>query len=243
MRLDRNLGFAGGMNRGIDTALRRGADAVLTLNNDMVVEPGFVEPLVTALADGPEAGAACAQILFADDPPRVWYAGARYDPRRGYQGRQLGYGGPPLLATTPPFETERACAGAMLVPRSVLERVGTFDEALFAYAEDTDWSLRTRAAGYRLLVVPASVVRHAVSAASGGESSPATIYYDLRNSLAVAERHAPLGGIGTRRRRLVAIAAHLVQALLSTRKAAGVEAVRDAWRDLRAGRTGERGAA
>ena len=90
-------------------------------------------------------------------------------------------------------ETDRACGAAMLVPRAVLEEVGVFDPALFAYSEDTDWSLRARAAGYRLYVVPASRVWHKVSAASGGESSPTALYYDLRNALVVAERHAPLG--------------------------------------------------
>ena len=239
VRNERNLGFAGGMNTGIGVALDRGADAVLTLNNDMVVEPDFVGPLVTALASERRVGAACAQILFADDPPRVWYAGARYDPRRGYQGRQIGYGGPPR-APAAPYETDRACAGAMLVPRPVLEVVGLFDESLFAYAEDTDWSLRAHAAGYRLLVVPASVVRHRVSASSGGESSPATLYYDLRNGIVVAERHAPLGLIGTLRRRAVSVAAHALQALLSTRRRAGLRAVLEAHRDVRARRLGER---
>ena len=59
----------------------------------------------------------------------------------------------------------------------MLEKVGVFDPELFAYSEDTDWSLRAREAGYRHYVVPASRVWHKVSAASGGESSPTTLYY------------------------------------------------------------------
>lgn len=240
LALESNRGFAGGMNAGIRVALEAGADAVLTLNNDMTVEPGFVEPLASALAVDRQAAAACPQILFASEPARVWYAGARYDPRRGYQGRHTGYGRPPLSSDAPPYETERACGGAMLARRDALEAVGLFDEALFAYAEDVDWSLRARAAGYHLLVVPASVVRHRVSAASGGESSPATIYYSLRNGLVVAERHAPLGWLGTRRRRSAAIVAHFAQALLSGRSRDGIRAVLEALRD-RTGRLGARG--
>jgi GT2 family glycosyltransferase len=238
--LERNLGFTGGMNAGIRIALEGDAEAVLLLNNDMTVAPGFVQPLVDALVRHEGVAAACSQVLFAGEPPRVWYAGARYDPRRGYQGRQLGYGGRPLPATRAPFETERACAGAMLVPRGVLEAVGVFDETLFAYAEDTDWSLRARAAGLRVLVVPASLVRHAVSSSTGGEGSPTAIYYTLRNSLVVAERHAPLRASATWRRRLVLVAAHLSQAVLSRRKAAALAAVGQAWRDFHRGRLGER---
>jgi GT2 family glycosyltransferase len=242
VRLPENVGFAGGMNAGIRAALERGAGAVVTLNNDMEVEPGFVGPLVDALAADGRAAAACAQILFADEPARIWYAGAPYRARRGHSGRNTGYGRPPLDAATPPFETPRACGGAMLVGREVLESVGLFDESLFAYAEDTDWSLRAAAAGRHVLVVPASVVRHAVSASSGGEASPDTIYYALRNGLVVAERHAPRGPVGTWLRRGEALAAHLAQALLSDTRRSGARAVRDGWRDFRRGRLGARAA-
>ena len=83
----------------------------------------------------------------------------------------------------------------MLVPRQVLEEVGVFDPELFFYSEDTDWSLRAREAGYRHYVVPASKLWHKVSVTSGGENSPTTLYYGIRNTIAVCERHAPLGAV------------------------------------------------
>ena len=126
----------------------------------------------------------------------------------------------------------------MLVTREVSERVGLFDDDLFAYAEDTDWSLRARREGLHCLVVPESVVRHAVSGSSGGESSPTSIYYSLRNSLVVAERWAPLGVTRTWLRRLEAVAAYAAQVLLAGRRADGLRAVRAAWRDFRRGRLG-----
>jgi GT2 family glycosyltransferase len=61
VRLDANLGFAGGMNAGIAAARSDGASHVMLLNNDTVVEPGFLEPLVAALA------ADDAVALFASD--------------------------------------------------------------------------------------------------------------------------------------------------------------------------------
>jgi hypothetical protein len=240
VRLAGNLGFAGGMNAGIRAALAAGADAVLLLNNDMEVEPGFVEPLVAAVAGDPSCAAACAQILFEGEPPRIWYAGARFGARRGHSGRNVGYGQPPLPAATPPYPTDRACGGAMLFTGEVSARVGLFDDELFAYAEDADWSLRARRDGLHCLVVPASVVRHAVSGSSGGESSPTSIYYSLRNSLVVAERWAPLGTLRTWLRRLEAVAACVAQALLSGRRADGLRAVHAAWRDFRRGRLGPR---
>lgn len=240
VRLPTNFGFAGGMNAGARAAFARGAEAAVLLNNDMEVEPDFVEPLVAALRADPSAAAACAQILLTGEPPHIWYAGALFDPRRGHHGRNTGYGKPPLPPAAPPYATDRACGGAMLFTAATYERLGLFDEALFAYAEDTDWSLRARRAGLHPLVVPGSIVHHAVSASSGGESSPATLYYDLRNSLVVAERWAALGLVGTWLRRCEAVAAHAAQALLSHRRRDGLRAVRDGWRDFRRGRLGQR---
>ena len=238
IRLDRNTGFSGGVDTGIRAGIERGAEAVLLLNNDIVVEPGFLEPLVEALRPG--VAAVCSQILFADAPDRIWYAGASFRPRRGHHGRNIGYGEPPLPADRHPYEVDCACGGAMLIARSALEQVGLFDERLFAYREDLDWSLRARAEGLRILLVPASVVRHAVSSSSGGASSPTSLYYDTRNGLVVSERHAPLGRVGTWVRRLDSVAAHLAQAALSSRKAAATRAVAEGFRDAVGGLLGER---
>jgi GT2 family glycosyltransferase len=239
IRLAENRGFAGGVNVGLRDALSEGAEHVLLLNNDATVEPGFLEPLVAAASET-GVGAACSQILHAEPPHRIWYAGASYDPRRGHQGRHRGFGEPALPASVPPYETDRACGGAMLVPRRAAERVGMLDEALFAYAEDVDWSLRARGAGLSIVVVPASVVYHRVSAASGGASSPNTLYYALRNGLVVAERAAPLGRIGSARRRAEAAAAFGIQALRSPWPRRGLGAVVAALRDARRRRLGKR---
>jgi GT2 family glycosyltransferase len=239
IRLEENRGFSGGVNAGLEAALADGADHVLLLNNDATVEPGFLEPLVAAASE-PGVGAVSSQILHSDPPHVVWYAGASYDPRRGHQGRHEHYGEPRLPASASPYPTDRACGGAMLVPRAAAEGVGELDDDLFAYAEDVDWSMRARAAGLSILVVPASVVFHTVSAASGGASSPTTLYYALRNGIVVAERYAPKGPIGTWARRAVATGAVAIQALMSRNRIAGLRAVASGLADAVRGRLGPR---
>lgn len=233
IRNERNLGYAGGMNVGIRAALERNADAVLLLNNDVEVEPGAVATLAAHAAG---AGAVCPLITFAHDPETVWYAGARFDPRRGYNGRHRGFG-EPAARFTEIVETDRACGAAMLIPRTAVETVGLLDESLFAYQEDTDWSLRARKAGLSIRVVPAARVRHKVSATTGGEGSPAALYYSVRNTLEVSERHAPLGRLGTWRRRTVIILAYSLQALRA-RKPSRLKAVANGWRDFSGRRRG-----
>ena len=159
------------------------------------------------------------------------FAGGRFDPTRGYNGRLIGHGERLSQVLASVHESDWACGAAMLVPRRALEAVGMFDESLFAYVEDLEWSLRARSRGYCITVVPDSRVWHSVSASTGGESSPTALYYDVRNMLVVMERHATLGAMGTWRRRIVTVGAHVVQAVVSCREP--VEGVRSVWRGFR----------
>ena len=158
-----NLGFAGGNNVGIRRALDRGAEWVLLVNNDALVEPGLVEALSAAAAARPDAGVLACKVLFADSD-RLWYAGAGFDPILG-RSRHEGFGEPDAPGAL--ADTRRATGAAMAVSRAAIEAAGLLDEELFLYAEDLEWSLRIAEAGFAVVYVPEARVRHRVSAASG----------------------------------------------------------------------------
>ena len=239
--LEQNQGFSGGMNAGARRALELGAEHLLFLNNDIEVDPAFVTGLVEEAARRPDAGALCPKIYLMDPPDRIWYFGARLDPSKGYNGAHVGFNQVDDGRFSEVSETGRACGAAMLVPQAVLDDVGLFDDELFLYADDTDWSLRARNAGYRLYVVPDSRIWHKVSASTEGEGSPMTLYYSTRNTLHVLERHAPLGLVRTWRRRAVVLLAHAAQALRLPARREALGAIAAGWRDFRRGRLGPRG--
>ena len=242
IELPANAGYTGGMNAGLRRVLDLGEDYALVLNNDVELAPDAIGALVDTAQRSADVAALSPVINFADRRDLVWYAGSTFDPGRGYNGRLVGYEEPGEAHDSVVRDTDVACGAAMLVPRTVLERLGLFDEPLFAYGEDAEWSLRATKAGYRLLVVGASRAWHRVSASSGGEGSPAALYYSTRNLLAVCERHAPLGHIGTWRRRIVLLGAHLAHALRTRQRRAAVRATLNGWRDFRRGRFGPRAA-
>jgi GT2 family glycosyltransferase len=230
LRTGANLGFAGGNNAGIARAFERGADWVLLVNNDATAEPGLAGALERAAAQRPDAGLLACTILEPDGAT-VQYAGASFNARLGYSGR---------VSTVVPGSVRdvgRADGAALAVSREAVERAGMLDESLFMYVEDVDWSLRIRAAGFAVVLVPDARVRHKGSAASGGSASTTNLYYDTRNTIVVAERHAP-GLRGPRR--AVIVAAHLVLALSHSTRREAIRAVLAGWRDARAGRLGQR---
>jgi GT2 family glycosyltransferase len=232
-----NLGFAGGSNVGIRRALERGADWVLLVNNDAAVEEGLEAALERAAAARPDAGLLACKVLF-EDGATVMYAGASFRAWLGYSGRRDGFGGPDRFHEL--RDVGRADGAAMAVSRAAAERVGLLDEGLFAYVEDVDWSLRMRAAGLAVVLVPDAVVRHKGSASTGGGASTANLYYSARNTILVAERARPLPfGVRSLRRGVV-VATHLLQAVSHPAPGQAMSAVVEGWRDARAGRIGPR---
>jgi GT2 family glycosyltransferase len=153
MALAENRRFAGGNNVGVQRALAAGADAVMLLNNDTEADPALIERLLLALDQDPAAGAASPLIYLAAPRDRIWYAGARLvvplglAAHRGLRSREHGQ----YRAVE---ETGYLTGCCLVARREVWEKVGLLDERYHIYAEDSDWSLRVRAAGYRLLFVP-----------------------------------------------------------------------------------------
>ncbi|MDQ3670477.1 MAG: glycosyltransferase family 2 protein [Actinomycetota bacterium] len=242
LRSDENLGYAGGNNLGIRRALARGADWILLLNNDTVADAGIAGALEAAAGARPDAGVLACKVLFADAPERLMYAGGRFDTLLGYSGRLQGHGQPDDGRFDTLREVDRATGEAMAVSRAAIELVGPLDESLFAYVEDVEWCLRIRAAGCAVLFVPEARVWHRGSASTGGTRSTANLYYSARNTLAVVERHRPLPRGLRGLRRGVVVGTHLAQALAHPRRRAALRAVREGWRDYRAGRLGPKAA-
>lgn len=182
-----NLGFAAGNNRGMERALADGADHVMLLNNDTVVEPGFVEPLLDAAERTDGVGFASPTIMYADDPEKVWFAGSEVDWRTGWVTHAQLTAAPAtsVIASTP---TVTGCC--LLAPRGVWESVGLLDERFFLIWEDADWSMRARRAGHVGIVVGEARIRHKVSASFQRSAPGVGEFYFVRNGLLFIHKHA-----------------------------------------------------
>ena len=189
IRLRENRGFAEGNNVGIERALREGVSHVLLLNNDTLVEPEFIRPLLDGL-DGHKAGVVGPKICHHPDVTRIWFAGGRIDWRTGRQWH-LGAGELDGGRWNRAREVDYITACCLLAPARVFREVGTLDERYFIYFEETDWNLRAGRKGHRRWYVPDSRIFHKVSRAMR-TGSPASDYYYARNRLLLFLDHAPI---------------------------------------------------
>ena len=182
---DRNLGFAGGANAGIGSL--DDIDAVALVNNDAVVGPGWLAPLVRVLDDDPSIGAASPKIRFIG---RAVINNVGTILRPDWYGIDRGFDEPDDGRFDEAEDVEAWCGGAVILRADYLRESGLFDDRLFLYYEDLELSLRGSEAGWRFRYVPESVVEHEHSATAVSGSDFAE-YYKERNRLLVVARHAP----------------------------------------------------
>jgi GT2 family glycosyltransferase len=177
-----NLGYSGGNNAGIELAMAHGAEVVVVINNDTLVEMDFLSPLVAAVADGPVA--ATPDIRYASDRDTSWYRGAVLDrttarPRHLQPHEQS--------ADRDPIPTGLLTGCCIAASTRTWRAVGLFDDDYFLIFEDSDWSMRAHAAGITTVVVPESRLVHKVSRSFRG-STDAT-YFFTRNGLRFSRRY------------------------------------------------------
>lgn len=184
-----NGGFTGGNNLGFIEARQFEPDYVFLLNNDTTIEADCIAKLVAEAARDPRIGLLNPRIWRGDDRTKLWFGGSKFSLWTGrvhQVGRKKsGDHGLPTACDIP-FAT--GCA--LLIPITVLDRVGPLDDSLFAYAEDLDLSLRARAAGYRIRYVPTASIWHFESASFRRSGSGALHqYFAARNELRVIGRY------------------------------------------------------
>lgn len=182
LELGHNLGFVQGNNIGLGWAIGKGFDFALLLNNDTWVSPEFLTLLVAALRADDRVAAAGPTIYYADQPDVIWSAGGEIDWNRGRTDmRSMDERDHGQLGSTP-REVDFVTGCALLVRLAVVSRIGLLDPRFFAYYEETEWCLRMRRAGYRILHVPGAKIWHRITP-QAREASPRVAYYMARNRL------------------------------------------------------------
>ena len=183
-----NIGFAGGNNVGIKIAIEGGADFIMLLNNDTIVDKDFMQPLIGLAKADNTIGFQSCKIYFYSQPKNFWYAGgilkvnSGYCIHRGIMEEDRGQ-------YDKVEETELATGCMMFATREVIERVGLLDDNLFIYYEDADWCMRARKLGLRNMYNPNAIIWHKVSVTNKIDS-PFFLYFTMRNKIIFIRKHS-----------------------------------------------------
>jgi GT2 family glycosyltransferase len=189
IRREDNGGWAGGNNTGIRYALEHGADWVLLLNNDTIVDPRIMERLLTAAEQFPDYGVIGPIICYMDEPENVMTDGVRFN-RPGYPGffERLPV---PAAKTDPPSvepcDIVNGCC--MMISRRVFEQAGLIDERFFIIHEESDFCLRALQAGFKCGILAEPLVWHKGGSWFKQTGKGLKRYYDARNLILLLQKH------------------------------------------------------
>jgi GT2 family glycosyltransferase len=190
-----NLGYAAGMNLGVERALAGGATHVALLNDDVTVPAGWIDGLLAewSTQPGERLGAVQPMLMFPTDPPTENSLGVEL----GRDGAGVDIGrGTPLPVPPDPSATAHGLTmftgGAVMLSAAFLADAGGFDPRFFLYYEDVDLALRGAEHGWRYRCVPTVQVTHIGSASTTAVPEIAAFFRE-RNRLWVLIRHRPWG--------------------------------------------------
>lgn len=186
IRLERNLGFAQAVNRGIETAQ---ADWIAILNNDVTLSPAWLETLLAA-AKKEDAWFATGKTLNASDPSRI---DAAFDAiSRGACACRCGSGRQDGPFWNQPCRIRMAPMTAAVFQRRLFEEIGSLDAGFESYLEDVDFGIRCAIRSRWGVYVPAATAYHQASS-TWGQWNKYSVHLIARNQLLLKAKY--FGGL------------------------------------------------
>jgi GT2 family glycosyltransferase len=186
--LGRNTGFAWAVNRGIEEAQ---ADWIAILNNDVTLDPGWLQNLLHAAEESEAPVAerkwfAAGKVLSAANSSLI---DATFDEvSRGGCAWRCGAGLPDAPVWNEPRPIRMAPMTAALFRADLFREIGPLDEAFESYLEDVDFGLRCSLRGFAGVYVPSAVAYHRGSATLGRWNSD-TVRLISRNQVLLTAKH------------------------------------------------------
>jgi len=197
IRNDRNYGFTGGCNRGIQQALKDADDYVLLLNNDTVVAPDFLEQMIKVAEADSSIGIAGAKIYsygterlqFVWGGFNYWFGQPTYTPTFVIEGFSKGPLDKGQYGKLKNVEWASGCS--LLIKSDVIKKIGFLEESFFALLEEVEYCTRARKNNYRVVYVPKARVWHKWGK-SAGVMSNFIVYHGTRNRFWLMQKYASL---------------------------------------------------
>jgi len=184
LRSNKNLGFAGGNNLGINIAK---GEFLFFVNNDTELTPDIIQGLLEVFCLHPDAGAVSPKFHYFFHPNVIEYAGyLKVNPFTG-RNSMIGCWEIDKGQYNQLTETHYAHGGAMMVPLHVINEVGRMPEEYFLYYEEFDWCEQMKKKKYKIYYQPKSLIYHKESMTTGKHSELKT-YFITRNRILFMRR-------------------------------------------------------
>lgn len=187
IRNESNLGYAGGMNRGIENASGR---YICLTEDDIVLEKDCIQRLAEYLDDHPATGL-ISPIIYNKTDRTILCAGGHFELGAVYRKKVYGAGEQDVGQFPQPFEVTYIDGATMFARRDLWKRLNGFREEFFMYVEAVELCARAVKTGQKLAVVPQAKV-YQFKPTVEGPTPPEIEFHKIKNFFSLYLLHAPL---------------------------------------------------
>jgi len=164
---NQNNGFSAGNNLGIN---KSSGKYILLLNPDTQVKPDTFEVMLDMMENRPGVGIAGCKVVKPDGKLDLACRRRFPDPWNSFKrlfllnNTDYNYSN---IDENREMEVDSVVGAFLLIRRLVIDKIGLLDEKFFMYGEDLDWCWRCKAAGFKVLYYPRTLITHYKGASSG----------------------------------------------------------------------------
>jgi len=182
-----NLGYAGGNNIGIRFALNKLFNYICILNNDVIGENNFLRSIISKMEHDKSIGIAGPMLCDYYNNEIVQSSGVKLDL---YTGRMISFNAGINKNICKKNLIIDYIGGACLIIRSsLINLIGVIPEVYFMFFEETEWCIKAKRKGYKVMCIWKSTVYHKLSR-SINKLEEIPEYYKKRNKIIFEKRNA-----------------------------------------------------
>lgn len=173
LRIEKNRGYVGGVNFGLEAASKENPDYFLVMNNDTIIDKDAIGYLVDAAMRHDNKAIVSGKVYYFDHPNVIQHTGVIFTDKRYLKTTYPGRNKEDKGQFDKELERDSLDDVFWLLPAEVFNSVGYYSHFFFLYAEQGDYAQRARRYGFKLIYTPKAKLWHKESLTTGGGDSKA----------------------------------------------------------------------
>jgi len=186
--IPQNLGYTGGINYGLDKALKSGPEYFLIMNNDTIIDSQSLTSLVNTAKKYSNNCVVTGKVYYYEKKSTLQSIGFKFN-RKTMSVKRLGFNEVDIGQYDKEKEREMIDDVFMLLPSKIYKKVGGYSPYFFLNYEQTDLVLRIQNKGYKAIYTPEAKLWHKGSYSSGGLGNPYMMFWEGKSKIILHKLH------------------------------------------------------
>ncbi len=173
LRLEKNKGYVGGVNYGLEMAGKENPDYYMIMNNDTIIDKSAITMLVDTAKKHNDHAIVSGKVYYYDQPDILQHTGVIFSDHRYLKTTYPGKNEKDIGQCDVEKERDSLDDVFWLIPAQIVKDVGSYSNYFYLYAEQGDYAQRARRMGYKLIYTPNAKLWHKESMTAGGGNTRA----------------------------------------------------------------------